>query len=56
MTALELAFPLIIKYGIPAGEAIYNIVKTWTGKAEITAEDWQQLKEINARPLDFYEK
>lgn len=47
---------LITQYGIPGARAIYNIVKTWEGKKEITDKDWDELEATNARPLGFYEQ
>jgi len=52
---IALILPLIVKYGPTAAQAIYNVVKLWHNKAEITDADWQQLHDINARPLEFYE-
>ncbi len=46
---------LITQYGIPGAQAIYNVVKTWQNKTEITDADWQQLKATNALPLTAYE-
>jgi tetrahydromethanopterin S-methyltransferase subunit H len=54
--SIEAIILLITKFGIPAGQAIYNVIKTWRDKTEITDADWAELKAINDRPLDYYEK
>lgn len=51
---IESIIALIARYGIPAAQLIYAEVRTWSSKAEITPDDWQKLKDINARPLEFY--
>jgi len=51
---IEAIIALIARYGIPAAQLIYAEVKTWSSKAEVTDADWQKLKDINARPLEFY--
>ena len=52
MTSANL-LALIVQHGLPAALKIAQILKE--PEQEVTDEMWKELKEVNARSIEFYE-